>query len=316
MQSLEEAMRAACEAVGITVPKRTAEGRWTQCPVVGKSNSNTSGRVMIFAGRQGGVAWNWATGERKIFRLTGSDGEVKRRSKEEIEAERRIRAEREAEQELVARVSAEIVRASRQEPHPYLERKGFPEELGLVHDNPQSHFPDGWLGQLMREAMPQVAGPWLIIPGRIGKTITTVQFIAPDGTKKNILRGRMDGACHRIASGAETWVAEGIATALTVRAALRLLGRSATVLSAFSASNAAKVASGIPGAFLAADHDKPVDQFDGLGTGEYYARKSGCVWTMPPKHEVDGNTIWQDFNDWHLRDGLRPVALQLREVRA
>lgn len=307
-QTLEEALRAACDAVGITVPKRTAEGRWTQCPVVGKSNSNTSGRVMIFAGRQGGVAWNWSTGERKTFRLTGENGEVKRRSKEEIEAEHRLRAEREAEHDLVARISQEIVRTARQEPHPYLERKGFPTELGLVHDTPQDFFPNSWLGQKMREGMPEGKGPFLIIPGRMGVKgpITTVQFITAEGVKKNILRGRMDGAFHRIATGAETWVAEGIATALTVRAALRLLGRSATVLSAFSASNAAKVAEAHPGAFLAADHDKPVAQFDGLGTGEFYARRSGHVWAMPP--------VLGDWNDYHASRGLREVAVRLREV--
>lgn len=138
--------------------------------------------------------------------------------------------------------------------------------------------------------------------------ITTVQFITAEGVKKNILRGRMDGAFHRIATGAETWVAEGIATALTVRAALRLLGRSATVLSAFSASNAAKVAEAHPGAFLAADHDKPVAQFDGLGTGEFYARKTGHVWAMPP--------VLGDWNDYHASRGLREVAVRLREVTA
>ncbi len=93
---------------------------------------------------------------------------------------------------------------------------------------------------------------------------------------------------------------------MTVRAALRLLGRSATVLSAFSASNTAKVAENIPGAIIAADHDKPVEQFDGLGTGEYYARRSGHVWSMPP--------ALGDFNDFHASDGLRAVALHLREV--
>lgn len=307
-QSLEEALRAACEAVGITVPKRPPEGRWTVCPVVGKSNSNTSGRVMIFAGRQGGVVWNWATGERKTFRLTGADGEVKPRAKHEIERERNIRVQREGEQREVERICAEIVRTCRQEPHPYLERKGFVDELGLVHDDPRRLFPSGGFGEALMRAMPEFERPLLVIPGRIGKVITTVQFVTADGVKKNIFRGKMDGASHRIATGAETWVCEGIATALTVRAALRLLGRSATVLSAFSASNAAKVAASIPGAFLAADHDKPIEQFDGLGTGEFYAKRSGQVYTIPP--------VLGDFNDYQSSRGLRAVALHLREVRA
>ena len=60
-------------------------------------------------------------------------------------------------------------------------------------------------------------GPLLVIPGRINGAVTTLQFIAEDGTKKNILGGAMMGASHRIAVGPQVWVCEGIATALSVR---------------------------------------------------------------------------------------------------
>ena len=152
--------------------------------------------------------------------------------------------------------------------------------------------------------MPEGDGPFLIVPGRIGKAVTTVQFIGADGAKKNILRGAMSGASHRIATGQRLVVCEGIATALSVRAALRLLNVSATVLSAFSAANVAKVAAGH--GFIAADHDKPLPQLHGKGTGEFYAAASGCQWSMPP--------VLGDFNDMHQRDGLRAVALHLREA--
>ncbi len=305
MQTLEEALRAACDAVGIRVPRKTVPGVWAKSAVIGKASNNTSGRVLIFDDGRGGVAHNWANGMQVKFRVEGAS-EASQAPRPKIDHER-IRRQQE-EQREVERICAEIVRACRQEPHPYLERKGFPTELGLVHDDPRKHFPLGRLGESLAAAMLEFERPLLIVPGRIGKTITTVQFITADGVKKNILRGRMDGACHRIATGAETWVAEGIATALTVRAALRLLGRSATVLSAFSASNAEKVAQGIPGALLAADHDKPVKQFNGLGTGEFYARRSGHVWAMPP--------VLGDWNDYHASRGLREVAVRLREVRA
>ena len=140
-------------------------------------------------------------------------------------------------------------------------------------------------------------------PGSILR-IETLQFITADGDKKNLLRGKMGGATHRIATGRETWVCEGIATALTVRAALRLLGRSVTVLSAFSASNVGKVAAGIPNARIAADHDKPQEQLHGKGTGEFYADASGRKWVMPPE--------LGDFNDMHQAKGLRDVAVYLK----
>lgn len=112
------------------------------------------------------------------------------------------------------------------------------------------------------------------------------------------------GASHRIATGRLPVVCEGIATAMSVRAALRLLSLSASVFSAFSASNVAKVAAGIAGAWIAADNDKPIEALGNLGTGEFYAAQSGCKWTMPPE--------LGDFNDLHMAQGLRAVALHLR----
>lgn len=303
MSDIQLALREACDAVGIHVPKRIAAGVWLHSPVVGKAASNSSGRLLIFDDWGGGVAHNWATGQQVKFRV----GQSQDRRTSARPADNRRREREAQERQTAADVSATIVSACRQDVHPYLERKGFADERGLVHDDPRKHFPMSGIGHAMRKAMPEGEGPWLIIPARVGGRIVSVQFIGPDGVKKNILRGAMTGAAHRIATGRETWVCEGIATALTVRAALRLLGRSATVLSAFSASNVATVAGGITGAVIAADHDKPIEQFDGLGTGEFYARRTGLAWTMPPERG--------DWNDYHLAHGLRAVALKLREVR-
>jgi len=300
--SIHDAMRDACAAVGIKAPRKTDPGRWIKTPVEGKAASNQSGRVMLFDDGCGGICWNWATGQQQVFSAAGL-GERIEAPKRDPERDRQQEAER---REVIA-TCQRIVTACEPAVHPYLVRKGFPDERGLVIDDPRPLMPRGDLGDRLARALPEGDGPLLIVPGRIGKMLTTVQFITPEGAKKNILGGQMGGAAHRIATGAETWVAEGIATALSVRAALRLLGRPATVLSAFSASNVAKVVEGIPAAIIAADHDKPVEQFSGLGTGEYYARRSGCAWTMP---KAPG-----DFNDWHIADGLRAVALHLREVR-
>lgn len=301
--SIHDAMLDACRAVGIEPPRKTAPGRWAKSNVTGKSTSNTSGRVLIHDDGKGGIAWNWATGQRQAFRDTGTNGPAAAPVRRDPERDRAAEAERIE----VERICGLIVRSCDQTTHPYLARKGFPDELGLVLEDPRKLVPDSPLGRRIGAAIPEHDAPLLIVPGRIGNRVTTVQFIAADGTKKNILGGLMGGAAHRIATGRETWVCEGIATALSVRAALRLLGRSATVLCAFSASNVAKVVSGIPGAAIAADHDKPVEAFGGLGTGEFYARKSGRSWSMPPEAG--------DFNDFHQAAGLRAVAVHLREVR-
>lgn len=308
--TLEEAMREACEAVGICVPRNTKPGVWVQSPVIGKAKSNRSGRVLIFDDRQGGIAKNYTTGMQVVFKLDGeSQSRLTDSERREIRERQQARQRRQREEhEAVARICEAIVRDCRTETHPYLERKGFPDELALVHDDPRKHMMGTPYSDRMVYALKEFDGPLLVVPGRIGGAVSTVQFITADGAKTNIRGGKMDGASHRIATGRETWVAEGFATALTVRAALRLLGRSATVLSAFSASNAAKVAEAIPGSILAADHDKPVPQFDGLGTGEFYARRIGHVWSMPP---APG-----DFNDYQESEGLRAVAVHLRRVAA
>jgi putative DNA primase/helicase len=219
------------------------------------------------------------------------------------------RAERRAaeEQAEVARICTAIVRACRHDRHPYLAAKGFPDTLGLAIDDLRPLIPQHELGRAICRALPDRPGPWLIVPGRINNAIATVQIIGHDGTKRNILRGQMSGASYKISTGHETWVCEGIATALSVRAALQFLGRSATVLCAFAANNVARVAASIRGAIIAADHDKPVEHLNGLGTGEFYARASGRQWTMPPEPG--------DWNDYHQRHGLRATALLLREVR-
>lgn len=304
--SLDEAMRRACDAVRVSPPKRRcAPGRWTRTDSLGKNGKNDAA-VLIDDDQQGGFVYNYQTAQGQKFRVDGANDN--RPADPMIEIRRRQRdAEREAERRDVECICADLVHGCRTDVHPYLKAKGFPDELGLVCDDPRQFFPSGRFGDMLAHALPEGQGPFLIIPGRVGKAITTVQFITPDGAKKNILRGVMSGAAHRIATGRDTWVCEGIGTAMTIRAALRLLGASATVLSAFSASNVGQVAESIAGSRIAADHDKPVETLDWKGAGEFYARRSGRQWTMPKQ-------MGDDFNDLHQREGLRAVALHLREA--
>lgn len=307
MTTLDDAMREACKAVGVEPPRgHLTPGKFTRTDTLGK-NGKKDASVLIFDDERGGMVWNHQTAQKQTFSLTGAAGEVTR----DPEAEKR-RRDREAaverERAEVAAICERLVLGCRTDAHPYLDRKGFPEEVGLVCDDPRAFFPTGRFGVLLARALPEGDGPFLVIPGRVGKRVATVQFITPSGEKKNILRGQMDGARHRICSGGETVVCEGIATALSVRAALRLLGRSMTVLCAFSASNVGKVAEIENARLVAADHDKPVEGLENLGAGEFYARRSRRPWVMPPQ--------MGDWNDHHQSDGLRSVALHLREALA
>ncbi len=303
-QNLSDAIAAACAAVGIHEPGRIKRDAWIATQVIGKGRGNTSGRVKVSADGGLVIAHNWASGAQEQIRIDGGSKSIAPAfDREAIARKERQRREEAAITEIVC---ARIVRSSRSEPHPYLERKGFPHEECLVHDDPRAMMPDTPFGDVLRKAVPDADGPLLIVPGWVGKTITTVQFIAADGQKKNLYRGRMGGASYRIAAGKRrTIVCEGIATALSVRAALRFMGQNWTVLTAFSASNVAKVASAIPDAVIAADNDKPIEMFGGIGTGEYYARQTGLTWVMPPD--------LGDFNDMHMAHELRDVAIYLRD---
>src|SRR5690625_523370 len=223
------------------------------------------------------------------------------------DAERRRReaaARRERDRAEVAGICQAILDRCTVAHHPYLIAKGFPTEQRLVWD--RTGLPDTRTGSSIALALPEGSEPLLVVPGRSPAGLTTLQFIADDGAKKNILGGAMGGSFYRLGSGRETWVCEGIATALTVQAALKMLGRSASVFCAFSAANVGQVASEMPGAIIAADHDAPNEHLGGMGAGEYYARRSGREWLMPP--------AVGDFNDMHAAEGLRAVALALREA--
>jgi putative DNA primase/helicase len=297
-------MRDACTAVGIRAPRRVIPGRWIAASAEGKAASNSAGRVLVFDDRSGGIAWNWITQAQQRFTVDGlaslKDVRLPRRDQtaEALERDRQAAA---------IEAARRMVAAAQPEPHPYLARKGFAEERGLVLDAPGAVLPADRIFDGMRYQLEQMTAPFLIIPGRIAKRVMTTQLIDAAGAKLNMKAAPMAGATHRIATGRETWICEGIATALSVRAALRLLARPATILCAFSAANVAKISQRIPGSIIAADHDRPLEQLHGQGTGAFYAARTGRVWTQPPEPG--------DFNDWHMRDGLRAVALHLREVR-
>ena len=300
--SLMDAMRAACGEIGIREPARIEYGRWLRTDTL-ERNGKQDATVKLDPDGAGGVAWNHQTGEYRRFRAN-EDG-TPTRTPRDVAQLRAREARREAERQEAARIASAVLRMCQIEPHGYLARKGFPDERRPVWD--RTGLPQTPVGRAIAAALPEGDEPLLVVPGRRGRDLTTLQFITESGVKKNLLHGVMSGASCRLSTGRETWVAEGIATALTVLAALRLLGRPATVLAAFAAANVAKVAEMVPGAIIAADHDKPVEALGGMGAGEFYARRSGRTWVQPP--EVG------DFNDWHQSEGLRTVALLLREVR-
>ena len=193
------------------------------------------------------------------------------------------RAEEAARAEWAAKIASHKIRQATAQLHPYLERKGFPKALGLVHEG------------------------LLLVPARINDRVVSLQEIAEDGTKKNLPGGRMSGASFSIGSGRDEFLCEGYATGLSIKAAFAGLHLPSRVTCCFSAANVATVAERRRHAVVIADNDKPVAQFGGLGTGEYYARRTGLPWAMPPE-------IGTDANDYHQAAGLPALQAMLLDL--
>jgi putative DNA primase/helicase len=194
-----------------------------------------------------------------------------------------IDAERAEEQRRLkaARFAAEVIQKCRTGSHPYLDRKGFPQEVGLIDY-------DGRLVIPMRGI-------------RDSRRVQSLQWITADGEKRFLTGGAAKGSALSLGRGSEAWLCEGYATGLSVRAALKALYRNACVVVCFSAGNIAHVASQLSGRrFIVADNDTS-------GTGKRFAEKAGLPWCMPP-------IVGQDANDMHQQAGLPALASVLMGV--
>lgn len=194
-----------------------------------------------------------------------------------------LMAEERAKRLQAAQRAAEIVGACQVMSHPYLERKGFKTQAGLVYE-------DGRLVVPMRH--------WANY-----RQLQSVQFINDAGEKKFLPGGAAQDAVYVIGphGAPETWLTEGVATAYSVQAALRLLHRPARVMVCFSAGNLARVGEQLTG-FV-----RVVGDNDASRAGEESARKTGHPWVMP-------DAVGLDANDLHRLRGLGALVDLLRGV--
>lgn len=200
-----------------------------------------------------------------------SDG-IKPFSAEE-QARRRAAVEAERARERMAKrraceVAQALLREATLAPHPYLERKGFPEARGLVVERKGRRL--------------------LMVPMYLERSLVGCQLIDEMGEKR-FLRGQLTaGAVFTIGQGEPVWC-EGYATGLSVQAALKYARMRRSVAVCFSAGNLERIARV---GFVVADNDAS-------GRGEQAARATGLPFFMP-------NVPGEDFND-HMRrvGGLR-----------
>lgn len=310
----DEAIAQACDGVGIIPPAgQIALRKWIPADTTSGKNGKGDGRLICDEERV--TACNWQTGEKLTVWLNEARTPADRRRY----AEQR-RTDQKRTQEKAARaaaIAANLVREAAPANHPYVTGKGFPDERPLVigadavralagfTDRDGTFVPADYL-------VPEGGRTAIAIPARIGMQVASVQLIWSDGTKKFLAGGNLHGAFHRIASGTATWLCEGYATGLSLRAALKGLKRQDTVLVCFTASNLEKVALSVSGrCLIAADNDAPPrakpDQFGGLGAGEFYAKRAGRPYLMPA-------AIGTDVNDLHQSEGIFAVQRLINDL--
>lgn len=264
---------------GLILDHVVADGRWHRVKTIDKPRKRNG--AYLFDGRKG-VVRNWAT--MHDYATYREDGTAQRVSMRDYrEALRSARARQEHRYADARIIAEDMLKRAAWVNHPYLARKGFPDEFVWVLEDE------------------------LLVPMRDFKSnaLNSLQRITQNGEKRFLPGGKAKGSVLRLgASNArERWLCEGYATGLSVREALRDLRRSYQVIVAFSAGNLAFIAEQVPRpAFVMADNDSS-------RTGETTAIATGLPWVMPPDLDTDAN-------DMHERHGLRALVKLLRDLRA
>lgn len=172
-----------------------------------------------------------------------------------------------------------ILHQCKPENHPYLVQKGFPDEIGNVWTADRS---------------------LLVIPMRINGRVVGCQLIDGEGNKKFLYGQQTKGASFVFDAKGIPVFCEGYATALSVRAVMKVMKIRYTIHVCFSAGNLQHVAGNVSGGVIVADNDPN-------GIGEKAAIQTGKPYWL-------SETIGDDFNDFHRRVGSFKAMLSLKRA--
>ena len=262
--------------------------RWSQSA---NSYSEKTSRIVWKSIKYGGRITIATLYKRAIEGGWKDDGKMPSPAQEEARKQRVEREAQVAEAETKRRHAAaahyaeSMLKTAVADSHQYLVEKGFAAEKLPV-------LPDGRLFIPMRDML--------------NNRIIGAQFIrlVDNAWDKKFLTGqRSSGAVYRLGRAPDAILCEGVATGLTILAAVRQMQVNLAVVVCFSAGNIVKVARNLPGRNCClADNDKST-------TGERAAIATGLPWGMPDQ-------VGEDCNDLHQRAGLMPVCLLVQKVIA
>jgi putative DNA primase/helicase len=289
--------RAAMADAGLsTEDEIVADGKLHRFDVEGDRRGSENGWYVLYIDEHpAGAFGSWKTGEKQTWtakvdrKLTGAERKqlekrITEQRKVRDEEEKRVQAEAKKRAEDIWRDSGPVQR------HAYLERKAIrPFAIRVSRDN-------------------------LVVPLRSGDgALHSLQFIDPDGNKRFLSGGRVEGCYTTIATTGSSLevlcICEGYATGVSIHQATDL-----PVIVAFNAGNILPVAKELRKKYpdsrivICADNDQWTAGNPGIKYGTEAAQAIGARLSFPEfKHASDTNRL-TDFNDLASSEGLPRVA--------
>ena len=269
--------------------KSVESDRWVRVPT--EDHPHKANGAYYFAGEYAHIQ-NWATMDKAESWQHKKD----RTPVEQAALQSRMAASKKAQAESMRKAhdsaslqASILLRDATLQPHAYLARKGFPDELGFVDA-------DGRLLIPMKDCVTDKLNGIQ----RIEWHSDEMKF-----SKKMQHGMKAKGAIFRMGSKTafETFLVEGYATGLSVAAACRQLRLNVSVIVSFSDSNMVHVASLLKGKiFIYADNDEK------SRAGEKAAIKTGMPYCM-------SDVVGHDANDDMVELGILHVCKKVLEVR-
>ena len=229
-----------------------------------------------------GFVMNWATMDKPAVWFDKDINSVKLKPKNDINKlwNALSNIETNVKNDKAAFKAGWIMKQTKLDTHPYLIKKGFPNEKGKV-----------WMKD---------GKPLLVVPMSIDRKLVGCQLINSDGDKKFLYGQTTKNAILTFDAKGMPFFCEGYATALSVRKVLKASNIKYCIYVCFSASNMKLIAGSVKGGLVIADNDTN-------GIGEKTAINIGKNYWM-------SNTIGQDFNDFHILNGDFKASQELKKA--
>jgi putative DNA primase/helicase len=159
-------------------------------------------------------------------------------------------------------------------------------------------------------------GKALVVPVRgLDGQLHSLQFIGPDGGKRFLTDGRIQGGCSWIKGDGGTLVTEGWATAASL-----CMATGCNVVSCFNAGNMGPVVDALlkskPGieVVVCADNDQWLDANVGIEKARAVAKKHGLKMAVPTFKDL--STKPTDFDDLRRLEGIEEVKMQVEAAES